>query len=619
VRAAVDSALRLLSRRDRRLLGMSIAIQMATAFLDLLGVLLIGLVGALSVTTIQSQPPPPTVTSVADVMGLDEVSDQNLVLIFAGLAAIVFLMKSVVSSVLTRRVLRFLANRQALVSARLTRALLSQPLTFIQKRSSQETSYALIAGASAATSQILGLLVIAATEAALLIVLSIALLFLSPWIALGSIAFFAVVAFALQRAMGGWAARAATTAAHADIASLNAVQEAVSAYREVTVADRREMYVDRIQALRWQAARVIADTQFIGLFPKYMFEAALVIGGFGLAGALFATQDSVTAVGTLALFLAAGTRVMPSLLRLQGAALGLRGAAGAAGPTFALADELGNPMDSPNPLPDSTLIRERIERGNPDFLPAISLDRVTVTYPDSSLPVLNDVSLEVKPGQSVGLVGRSGAGKSTLADVILGVMAPNEGRALLGGIPPGEALRRWPGGLGYVPQHVVLANDTIRGNVALGLPAAAIDDSLVWEALERAHLAAYLRSAREGLDTLVGEQGVRLSGGQRQRLGIARALYTRPRLLVLDEATSALDAETEQAITVMIDELEGDVTTLIIAHRLSTVRAVDVLVYLDAGRVEQCGSFEELTKSVPDFRRQASLMGIVAGLDPEGP
>ncbi len=619
VRAAVDSALRLLSRRDRRLLGMSIAIQMATSLLDLLGVLLIGLVGALSVTTIQSQPPPPTVTSAAERLGLGEVSDQNLVLIFAGLAAIVFLTKSAVSSILTRRVLRFLANRQALVSARLTRALLSQPLAFIQKRSSQETSYALIAGASAATSQILGLLVIAATEAALLVVLSIALLFLSPWIALGSIAFFALVAFALQRAMGGWAARAATTAAQADIASLNAVQEAVSAYREVTVSDRREMYVDRIQSLRWQAAQVIADTQFIGLFPKYMFEAALVLGGFGLAGALFATQDSVTAVGTLALFLAAGTRVMPSLLRLQGAALGLRGAAGAAGPTFALADELGNPLDSPDPIPDNAVIRSRIQRGNPDFQPAISLHQVTVSYPGSSRPVLADVSLEVQPGQSVGLVGRSGAGKSTLADVILGVMAPEKGEALLGGIPPGEALRRWPGGLGYVPQQVVLANDTIRGNVALGLPPKAIDDSLVWEALERAHLADYLRSAREGLDTLVGEQGVRLSGGQRQRLGIARALYTRPRLLVLDEATSALDAETEQAITQMIEELEGDVTTLIIAHRLSTVRAVDVLVYLDAGRVEQCGSFEELTQSVPDFRRQASLMGIVAGPDVASP
>ncbi len=583
---------------------------MGTSVLDLVGVLLIGLVGALAVTTIQSQPPPSTVSTVADFFGLGDLPDQSLVMVFAGAAATVLLIKSIVSSLLTRRVFMFLANRQALVSARLAKALLAQPLTFVQKRSSQETAYALISGAGAATSQILGQLVIAATEAALLVVLAVALLFLSPWMAVGAIAFFSLVAVGLQRSMGGWATRVGSVMASADIASLNAVQEAMAAYREVTVSNRRSLYVDRIQELRWQAARVLADAQFIGLFPKYMFEAALVIGGFALAGVLFATQDSIAATATLALFLAAGTRVMPSLLRLQGAALGLRGAAAAAGPTFELAAELGNPVEAPEESPALGAIRERIHMGNPDLDPTVSLTDVWVTYPGSATPAIQGVTLYVSAGSSLALVGRSGAGKSTLADVVLGVVPPERGEATIGGLPPSTAIARWPGGIAYVPQEVALANGTVRSNVALGLPDGAIDDDMVWEALQRSHFSTDLVDRRDGLDTLVGERGMRLSGGQRQRLGIARALYTRPRLLVLDEATSALDAETEQAIAIMIADLEGVVTTVVVAHRLSTVRGVDQVAYLDNGRLLGQGSFDEVAAKIPAFRRQAELMGL---------
>lgn len=585
---------------------------MSTSSLDLVGVLLIGLVGALAVTTVQSQPPPMAVVQITDFFGLEGLSNQALVSILAGAAAAVLLTKSIFSSYLTRRVLVFLANRQALVSARLIRELLSRPLTFVQKRSSQETSYALISGAGAATSQILGQLVIAATEFALLGVLAIALLFFSPLVAIGSIAFFAAIALALQRAMGGWAARVGSVAAQADIASLNVIQEALSAYREITVSDRRHMYVARIQDLRWQAAKVMADTQFIGMFPKYMFEAALVIGGFVLASYLFATQDSVVAVGTLALFLAAGTRVMPSLLRLQGAALVLRGSAGAAGPTFELAEELANPLDAPTAPLDSAQLKVQIRSGNPSFAPTIELDCVTVRYPGATSPALYDVSLFVPAGSSLALVGRSGAGKSTLADVLLGVLQPDSGVALIGGLPPAESVVKWPGGMAYVPQDVVLANGNIRSNVALGLPDDAVDDDWVWDALERAHFADFLRDQRDGLLTEIGERGVRLSGGQRQRLGIARALYTRPRLLVLDEATSALDAETERAIARTIDELEGDVTTVIIAHRLSTVRTVDTVIYLEDGKARAQGTFDQVMNAVPGFSEQARLMGLDA-------
>jgi ABC-type multidrug transport system fused ATPase/permease subunit len=610
VRTAIARALALLSPRDRRLLLLSMLAQVLTALMDLAGILLIGLIGALAVSLVQSQPPPAMVVQVTDQLGLDGLSGEAMVAVLAGLAAAVLLGKSIVSSILTRRVFQFLANRQALVSARLSEALLSQPLTFLQKRSSQETAFALITGAGAATIQILGQLTIAVTEIALLLTVSSALLLINPGVAIGAVLFFSIVAVLLQRAMGRWASRVGAIQARAEIASLNAVQEAISAYREIFVADRRGMYVERIQRRRWEAARVASDIQFLGMLPKYMFEAALVVGGFLLAGYLFATDDAVMAVGTLALFIAAASRVMPSLLRLQVATLGLRTASGTASPTFDLAEELGSPTETRDVGLDGSILHERILRGYSDLEPTIHLNNVSFTYPGTANPALHGVSLDVSVGMTVALVGPSGAGKSTLADVILGILVPSQGEVLIGGETPAEAIRRWPGGVAYVPQSVSLSNDSVRANVALGLPDAEIDDELVWRSLEQAHLAETIRNSRDGLRTVIGESGVRLSGGQRQRLGIARALYTRPRVVVFDEATSALDAETEAAISETLSGLEGTVTTVVVAHRLSTVRHAQLLVYLDHGVVAAAGTFDELVKAHPAFARQAALMGL---------
>lgn len=610
VREAVRESLSLLTPRDRRLLWVAIAIQMSTSFLDLIGVLLLGLVAALAVTTVQSQPAPAIVTSVADALGLSGLSDQALVAVLAGVAAIVLLSKSVFSSLLTRRVFIFLANRQALVSARLARELLSRPLLFLQSRSSQETAYALIQGAGSATISILGQLVIVATEAALLVVLGVALLFIDPIVTVGVVIFFALVALVLQRIMGSWASRLGKEGAEADIASLNTIQDALLTYREISVLNRRETYINRFQDLRWRSASVNADRTFILQAPKYVFEAAMVVGGVALAGVLFLTKDSVAAVATLALYLVAASRVMPSLLRLQGAALALRDNAAAAASTFALAKELDHP--TADAVVNANWHADVIPRsGQRDAHPiSISMDSVSLTYPGATRPALVDVTIDVPPGSSIALVGRSGAGKSTLVDLLLGVMEPDSGSVKLNGMSPRDAVSAHPGSIGYVPQAVSLVNGTLRENVALGLPDGLVTDDQVWRALQRAHLDEPFARDRDGLDTRVGENGVKLSGGQRQRIGIARALLLGPSLIVLDEATSSLDAETEQAITETIRSLQGTVTVVIIAHRLSTVRDVDQVAYLECGSLVGTGTFDALVGSIPALATQASLMGL---------
>jgi len=304
------------------------------------------------------------------------------------------------------------------------------------------------------------------------------------------------------------------------------------------------------------------------------------------------------------------------MLRLQAAGINIRNGAEGARSTFELADFLEwNPVSRAEPaasgLPlDRAKIKSMVAAGHGDFRPEVVVSHVSVTYRGTTEPALIDASLAIPPGDSVALVGSTGAGKSTLADVILGVIDPDVGTVTISGVSPRQAIDKWPGAMAYVPQTVALVEGTIRDNVALGLPREAIDDDRVWEALERAHLAHFLRDSREGIDTFIGERGIRLSGGQRQRLGIARALYTRPLLLVLDEATSALDSETEQAIVQTLEELEGSVTTITIAHRLATVRRADQLLYLREGRIVAHGDFSAVRSEVPDFDRQAALLGL---------
>jgi ABC-type multidrug transport system fused ATPase/permease subunit len=326
------------------------------------------------------------------------------------------------------------------------------------------------------------------------------------------------------------------------------------------------------------------------------------------------TRDVMAAVAVIAVFLAAGSRVVPSMLRLQGAMILVRQAAGQAAPTYALARELNldQGVTTPSHLGgiDAQELGRALGRGYPDFSPTVLVSDVWMTYPGARSGALEGVSISVPAGTSVALVGPTGAGKSTLADVILGVLNVDMGEVRIGGLSPKEAVVRWPGAIAYVPQEVVMANGTVMQNVALGLPLEAIDENLAWEALERAHLADYLRKSRQGLDTMVGEHGIKLSGGQRQRLGVARALYTRPKLLVLDEATSALDAETEKLIASTLRDLEGDVTTLTVAHRLATIRHCDLVVYMERGRVVSSGSFSEVRRTAPHFDEQARLLGL---------
>lgn len=600
---ALRQAARLLSRRDRRLLCAITGLQMLLALLDLIGVFLLGMVGALAVTVVQDAPPPGIISGWADSLSLTEdMTGGNLVVLLASLASVILIGRSIVSATLLRGTLSLLARREVSASARLTDAVLHRPWIELSAQPSQQIAHALTSGVSALMVGVVGGAVLMATEVAVLVVLAVALLVIDPLVALASIGFFALVALAIQRFLHRWTGKAAREGVDARIEGMRAIQEAISVHRELTVLGRRVHYVGRVADLQERGARVAADQAFLIQVPKYVLELALVIGGFALAAVLFATKDAVAAVGTLALFLAAASRVMPALLRLQGASLEVAAAIAQAGPTLAILHH--------GVTPSSSSPAEEQNKAITQFAPAIRAKDVSVHYPGASHASLSDVTFRIDPGETVAIVGRSGAGKSTLADVVLGVLTPSRGTIEVGGLRADVVHGVYPGAVAYVPQEIVVVTGSVRDNVALGLPSDEVDDDAVWAALRQSHLDRWLDEQRDGLDTLVGQHGAAMSGGQRQRLGLARALYSRPTLLLLDEATSALDAETEASVIDALDRLEEGTTLLVIAHRLSTAQRADWVLLLDCGHLVAQGTFDEVKAQVPAFAEQARLLGI---------
>ena len=235
----------------------------------------------------------------------------------------------------------------------------------------------------------------------------------------------------------------------------------------------------------------------------------------------------------------------------------------------------------------------------------INLVGISYRYPGANSDALNDVSLTINRGEAVGFVGSTGAGKSTLIDIVLGVLTPSEGAVLVDGVDIRMDIAAWQRNIGYIPQSIYLVDGSIRQNIALGLPDNQIDDAGIGRAVKAAHLFQFTEHLPMGTDTVVGERGVRLSGGQRQRVAIARALYHNPDLLVMDEATSALDNVTERAVIKAVNELKGERTILMIAHRLSTVKNCDRIVVLEHGKIEAVGTFDGLFDKSESFRRMA--------------
>jgi ABC-type multidrug transport system fused ATPase/permease subunit len=596
-------AAQLLDNGDRLKVIWVIFLQTSFGFLDLLGVMLIGVIGALAITGVSSGKPGDRVSTFLEFVGLQNFPLQVQVASIGLVAAVLLICKTLFSVYFSRRVLFFLSRRGAAVSARMVSKLLRQSLLTVQSRSLQTSLYAVTQGVTLLTVGILGVFVSLISDITLLVVLLAGLFVVDTVMALGTLIAFSLIAYSLWRLMHVRMKNLGFKTADITVQSSETVFEVLTAYREATVRNRKGFYARLIGKQRLLLANLNAEMSFMPQISKYIIEIAVVVSAVAIAGFQFMVNDASRAVAILSIFLAATTRIAPAVLRVQQGAVSMRGTIASAQPTLELIRELGWERDEVDTWKEPDFKYE-------GFVPKIELENVSFGYPSRDDDVVDGVSLSIPEGSFAGFVGSSGAGKTTLVDLMLGVLEPKSGQVIISGYAPKEAIKLFPGAISYIPQDVVVVNGSIRKNVTLGFEEGVIPDEFVWDALKIAHLDDFVNNLPEKLDSSVGDRGTKLSGGQRQRLGIARAMVTKPKLLVLDEATSAMDGELELNIGEAIQEMRGEVTIVMIAHRLSTIRSCDVIFHLSNGVVTGKGKFEELKTLVPEFNRQATLMGL---------
>ena len=593
----------LLKTEDRKRIVLVTLIQIIFGLLDLLGVAVIGIVSALIVRGLNAQGPGDRVGKILEMTGLDQFSSHQQVVILGISAVLILSSKTIFSVILLRKTLYYLSRRGSQITTELFAKLLNKPLIFINSEPLQKRLFSITTGVSNLTVGVLTNTVLIISDLALLIMLSIGLFLIDPVTSVATFLIFGAIGLILYFLLHTRAANIGVESAKLIIRSNELITEGIVAFRELTVRGTKQYFLEQFRIKRASLAEYDAEIKFLPNISKYVTELTVVIGITVISVVQLRGVDPNRGIAVLTVFLAASTRIAPAVMRLQQNAISVKSYIASAGPTLDLAMQL---KDS---KPFSSSI-SRFETSHPGFDATIDIENVSFSYENPLKPEVNQVSLGLPGGSVTALVGPSGGGKSTLVDLILGILEPSAGSIKISGLPILEALEKWPGAIGYVPQDIFIASGTIKENVSLGYLDSEVPDSAIWVALDSAELGDFVRSCEGGLNYLVGNSGNNLSGGQRQRLGIARALLTKPKLVVMDEATSALDADTENRISESLLKLKGESTLLIVAHRLSTIRFADQVGYIEDGSLIAKGTFESIKNQIPDFQRQANFMGL---------
>jgi len=595
-RSVIKAASSFLDSTDKSKIYLVTGAQLFLAILDLIAVATIGVVTALTLSGVQSKSPPEQIEGILGALKLDSFAFQAQVAILGSVAAIIMISKTLASVFLVKRMLEFLAHKSAKVSAALSVSVLQLPFEYIKRNSAQSMLYAVTGGVNSLILGVVGSTVQIIAESCLIIIMLIGLFALEPAVSLGALVYFASIAFFQNRILGSRASYLGNAGSQTTVRANQKIIEALSLYREIFVRQALENYSLEISTLRHQAASVTAKLNFFPYINKYTLEISLVLGALLLSASQFILADSMTAIATLSVFLAAATRVSPSILRLQQSLIGIKANIGASSITLNLIKDIK--VSKRQGQNDSVF----------EFKHEIELKNISFSYQDSKSQAIKGISLTINSGEMVAFIGPSGGGKSTLIDLILGLLEPKEGLILIRGTKPKGFIESAPGRIGFVAQDSALLNRSIRENLVFGLSKNYSDETL-YSILEKVALKEFVEKLPLGLEEMIGDRGILISGGQRQRLNIARAILTNPEILVLDEATSALDVATEQQIVDSLESIRGNRTLIIIAHRLSTVLKSDKIFFIEEGRLKGYGTFAELRRSLPDFDRQANLAG----------
>ena len=483
----------------------------------------------------------------------------------------------------------FVFNNQLRLSGRLIDCYLKKPYTYHLDNNSAEMVRNVMLDSERFFQMLLSIF-LTLSEILVSALLCVFLLIVDPVITISVVAILAVFTGLYLILFKGKAKKYGKTNQIYDGKMHQSINQALGAVKDIKILHREKYFANSFLAYGKKKMTAVRNNNVLGQFPKYLIET-VCIGTvlLVLVFKIYKGEDLNTMIPQLAAFAIAAFKLLPSVSKINNYAnlivflkpsvdLIYRDIKDTEDMVnYEIADESGNIIeinDDGSQNKDTCYVADKI-----------SINNIVYRYPHTDRDVLNGISFEIPLGKSIGFIGESGSGKSTLADVILGILTPTSGTVMYGNMDVHKHPLKWSKKLAYIPQSIFLCDDTIRNNVAFGIDEDKIDDEKVWKALREAQLEQFVKSQPDGLDSMVGERGVRISGGQRQRIGIARALYDNPEILVLDEATSALDTGTESAVMEAIDKLSGTMTLIIIAHRLTTIKNCDYVYKVENGNI----------------------------------
>ena len=589
--------LALLTPPERKRAGVLMGMILVMAFLDMLGVasILPFMAVLANPELVQTNIMLNTAFTTSRHIGI-HTTEQFLFAL--GVLVFVLLVVSLVFKALTTYAqTRFALMREYSIGKRLVEGYLHQPYSWFLNRHSADLGKTILSEVGTVMSNGMTPLMTLMAQSAVALALLILLLVVDPLLALSVGVVLGLAYAGVLAAMSGWLKRLGQARIDANHERFTAVSEAFGAAKEVKVGGLEQAYIERFAKPAEIYAKSEATANLIAQLPRFALEA-IAFGGMLLVMLylMVSTGSFAAALPIIALYAFAGYRLMPALQQIYVAFTQLR----YAGPAL---DALHADLINLQAAYTHTMNRTPLP-----LTQAITLNQVSYRYPNAPQPALKGINLTIPAHSTIGFVGATGSGKTTTVDVILGLLEPQEGALKIDGQAITATNRRaWQRAIGYVPQHIYLADDSVAANIAFGVAIKDIDQQAVERAAKIANLHAFVSSdLPQGYATTMGERGVRLSGGQRQRIGIARALYHNPQVLILDEATSALDNLTEQAVMEAVNKLGHDITIILIAHRLSTVRQCDQIYLLEQGEVKAQGTFDELTQANERFRAMAA-------------
>jgi ABC-type multidrug transport system fused ATPase/permease subunit len=587
--------------KERKRFYLLVSIKSILAILDLVGILAIGFL-ATSVALFITKGSDSNRTISLASMEIPAITAQTLpsaVILILGL----FLLKALGSILLTKLLAGFLARIEARFAKTVAKLALSTDINHARRLSREEIYFAVQVGSPSAFNWILNYFATIVAEASLFVIVILAFFAISPVSAVAAILYFGIIGLVLHLLVGRWMQTASFKIAEGSISANTSLGDLGEVLRESTIYGKNEFFFNKIYDSRIKVSSSSASQFVLAGVPRYVIETALLVGIAGFVLIQSASGDLVSAAGTVGVFLTGGLRLTASLLPLQSALLSIKTAIPAAERALGLVSEITSTDDSH----EETLISEE-----PIDEVEVVFENLGYKYPKSDSYAVSNMNLKIEHGQQAAFIGPSGAGKSTIADLILGLLTPTSGSVLINGHNPAELIKSSPGLISYVPQKPGMISGSIAENIALGVPVAEIDQAKLQRAITAAHLLEVIAALPEGINSDLGKRKDELSGGQLQRIGLARALYSEPKLLIMDEATSALDANSEHEINKVLDEMRGKVTVILIAHRLNTIQRSDIVYLVENGQITAQGNFAELQRSNPTVQSLAALMAIEA-------